>query len=281
MTRPKTIMLVACNVVWLGSAGRAQLAPIPKEARQSWYVDEAKDRCFMSHAVEGGANRRLTVQTYPGSQLYDLVLESDVWPVKEPKLTDSRLELKPVFGQHWYRTLIEPSRDEKGHALKLVGLPGSVLFNLTKATSVEVSNSQMEVSYPVPAGVAEAAKALTDCQVDKMIEWGADSSGFGKGALPVAVRGDPKEWFGFKFFDKPKSYRFAVRMLVSPEGTAESCDYLSSSFSITEQALACQSLMKNAKFKPARSPKGTPVRSVFVIYGNLDKWRVYNHLPED
>lgn len=279
--RLKILVLAAGASAWLCSEIHAQPVPIPEAAKNRWYVDEADTRCFMSHAVEGGANRRLTVLTYPGSQLYDLVLESDVWPVKDPQLTGTRLELKPVHGQHWYTMLVEPSQSASGRSLRLVELPGSFLLDLSRANTLDLFNWQLKFNYPVPAGVAAATKALVDCQVTKMIEWGADPSGFGTGAIPVKVRGDPRSWFGPDFFDKPKSYRLAVRMLVSPEGRVERCDFLRSSVGQKEQASGCKAIIENARFSPARSPKGAPVRSVYVLYGNLERYRMWQHLPDD
>jgi hypothetical protein len=271
--------------VFACAASRIQAQPIeiPQSAKQHWYVDEADSRCFMSHALDGDANSRLTVQTYPGSQLYDVVLESDVWPFKELRFTQtySRLELAPVPGQRSHSTLIEPSRSASGKALRVVELPGSFLLDLTRANTLKLSNLKFELKYNIPVGVAAATNALIDCQVTKMIEWGADPSGFGKGATPVKVRGDPRSWFGLDFFDKPKSYRIAVRMLVSPEGRVESCDFLHSSVSTKEQHMACKAILESARFTPARSPKGTPVRSVYVLYGNLDRYRMWQHLPEN
>jgi hypothetical protein len=265
----------------LGASIHAQPVPIPEAAKQRWYVDEADNLCFMSHAVDGGSNRRLTVLTYPGSQLYDLVLDSDAWPVRDPQLTGSRLELKPVPGQHWYQMLVEPSNSASGRSLRLVELPGSALLDLSKASKLELSNWQLKLDYPIPAGIAEAMKALVDCQLTKMIEWGADPSGFGPGAAPVKVRGEPRSWFGLDFFDKPKSYHLAVRMLVSPDGRVEKCDFLRSSVSKKEQASGCKAILENARFAPARSPKGTPVRSIYVLYGNLERYRMWQHLPDD
>lgn len=279
--RLKIWTMIAGVSACLSSDIYAQSVPIPEAAKQRWYVDEADNRCFMSHAVAGGENRRLTVLTYPGSQLYDLVLESDVWPVKDPQLAGSRLELKPVLGQHWYTMLVEPSDSASGRSLRLVELQGSFLLDLSKANTLELSNWQLKLSYLVPAGVAAATKALVDCQVTKMIEWGADPSGFGTGARPVKVRGDPRSWFGLDFFDKPKSYRLAVRMIVSPEGRVENCDFLRSSVGQKEQASGCKAILENARFAPARSPRGTPVRSVYVLYGNLERYRMWQHLPDD
>ena len=276
-------VLVAGAFACPASSIQAQPIEIPEAAKQRWYVDEADNRCFMSHALDGGANSRLTVETYPGSQLYDLVLESDVWPFKEPRLTHthSRLELRPVPGHHWSSTLIEPSRSASGKSLRLVELPGSFLLDLSRAETLDLSNLKLKLTYPVPSGVSAAAKALVDCQITKLIEWGADPSGFGTGASPLKVRGDPRSWFGLDFFDKPKSYRIAVRMLVSPEGRVERCDFLRSSVSEKEQQSACKAILESARFTPARSPRGTPVRSVYVLYGNLDRYRMWQHLPED
>ena len=265
----------------LSEGTQAQPVPIPEEVKQRWYVDEADDLCFMSHALDGGSNHRLTVQTYPGSQLYDLVLDSDAWPARELQITDSRLELRPIKDLHWHKTLIDPSRSASGKAIRVVELPGSFLLNLAKATSLELSNAQLKLSYAIPTGIAVATNALVECQVMKMIEWGADPSGFGIGATPVKVRGDPREWFGQDFFDKPKSYRIAVRMLVSPDGHVEKCDFLRSSVSEEEKTSACKAILETARFTPARNPKGAPVRSVYVLYGNIDRYRMWQHLPED
>ena len=152
---------------------------------------------------------------------------------------------------------------------------------LSRAQTLELSNLRLKLKYAAPNGVAAATRALVDCQVTKMIEWGADPSGFGDGASPVKVRGDPRSWFGEDFFDKPKSYRIAVRMLVSPEGRVERCDFLRSNVNEKEQSSACGAILKSARFTPARSPKGAPVRSVYVLYGNIDRYRMWQHLPED
>ena len=271
------VSIFAC----LSSHTSAQPVEIPDAAKNKWYVDEAENLCFMSHAINGGSNRRLTVQAYPGSQLYDIVLESDVWPVKNLRLNYSGLELKPLPGQHRPKTYVEPSMSASGRALRLVELQSSILLDLSKAAVLELTDLKFKLSYPVPAGAAAAIKALVDCQITKMIDWGADPSGFGPGASPVKVLGEPRSWFGFQFFDKPKSYRVAVRTIVNPQGRAERCDFLRSSVSQKEQDSACSAILERAQFEPARNAKGVPVRSVYVIHANLVRYRMFQDLPED
>ena len=257
------------------------MAAATPNPNRHWFVDEVGDRCKMSRALSGSLPVIMTVQTYPGSQSYDVLFESSSWPVKQPLTqTHSRIELKPPLRNGWYLTQIESALWGAGTALKMVQLPGSFLLDLSKASTLVLSNWQLRPqTFSIPRGADEAIRALIDCQVSKMIEWGADPSGFGSGALPPRPQGSVSDWLGVDLFRQMKSHRVAVRMLVSPGGKVEQCTFLKSNLGSDAEAEARRSMSKHARFRPARGPNGSNVRSVFVLYFNLEKYDRWEYLP--
>ncbi|HWI75739.1 MAG TPA: energy transducer TonB [Sphingomicrobium sp.] len=99
------------------------------------------------------------------------------------------------------------------------------------------------------------------------------------GSVVAATPVTPLPWFEFrdypmKAFDKNQEGVTRFQLLVSPEGSIESCKVTSSSGHDELDTTTCYLAQKRVKFQPARDAEG---RAVWGIYRSQAVWAIPDH----
>src|SRR5918993_4952093 len=156
------LLLAAVASVFPSVGGAAQMAAATPNPNRHWFLDEDRDRCKMSRAVSGSLPVIMTVQTYPGSQSYDVLFESSSWPVKQtadadaqPDRAEATASKRLVFDADRIGALGRGDSAEDGSATRLIPTRSVESFD---ARAVEWQLRPQ--TFSIPRGADEAIRAL-------------------------------------------------------------------------------------------------------------------------
>jgi len=260
-----SLAIVAC----LASASASAAQQSPPGAK--WLVSGEGIRCTLSRLVqESGPKATIGFRSYPGQGWSEFMLIVDpfhrgVGPAEKLTLT-----LAPG-GQTQTRPAVAiPMEKGGGTALSASYLPGEFLDAYAKAETITVSVGGKAVgTFPVPHAAGAAVEAFNMCKAEKLVEWGADPAGFEAGGRQISPVGDPRQWVTYKDLHLtlplgPNNFGgvAVARLGVAPDGTVDKCDLIYSNHNPVLEATACRTLLKRARFEPAKAADGHPVRSV-------------------
>lgn len=256
----------------LAPAAAAQEAPSPTAQRARWHLDGATSRCVLTRRIDGSpAPATFILRTIPGSRRYELILAGRELPAELRRVGSTmRLLLSP--GGNSYegeaRTIDLPGELDRGVALG--PLPGAFLGELAGSSALRLSaGAGAELgSWRLPAA-ARAAEAFAACEAAKQIEWGADPASVGMGASRPRRAGDASSWvtprdLGLSNALAAAAFTAVFRLVVEPDGRASSCTLLESVTNIAHPGDVCRTLVRRARYEPARDARGTPVRAVAI-----------------
>lgn len=250
----------------------AQTAPASAAANR-WHLDGATDRCVLTRELVGPAGpATFVLRTIPGSGRYEVIVAGK--------------QLSEGFGRRGEVTRIGFTNDEGmveatasaidlpgklGRGLLVGPLSAKFLDGFARGSALRLAGKDgREVgSWTIPTG-AKAAEAMTFCEVEKQVEWGADRAVFAPGATQPRPSNDPKKWVTIRDFGLSQAYTSALytavfRMSVNERGKPDDCKLIEYAGNAPEvRTRLCKALLSSARFEPARDPAGKAVRSIYV-----------------
>jgi hypothetical protein len=244
----------------------------PPSAKSRWHLDGATERCVLTRELEGSpGSATFVLRTVPGSGRYEAVVAS-------PQVTHnygrraSEARIGFGAGEGFAAAAVAVNMPGNlGQGVVVGPLPAGFLTAFRSGSPLRLSDGRGRElgSWTVPAA-ARAAEAVAFCELEKQVEWGADRAAFGPGTIPVQPASDPKQWVSmrdFGLFDLTGSGEFTVlfRMLVDERGAPSNCAVIEMAGNIPEaERRFCNTILRSARYTPAKDVSGKPVRSVAV-----------------
>jgi hypothetical protein len=260
-------LLLACM-----AAPPAWAQPPASPAASRWHLDGATDRCVLTRELQGpGGAATFVLRTIPGSQQYDVILAGEGL---ERSFGRRPGEARIAFGGS-ARAFAAPAAaielpGGRGSGVILSRLPATILSDFAAAPTLRLMDKDGADlgSWTIPIG-AKAAQALSYCETEKQVEWGADRAAFGSGATPPRPLTDPSTWLTMRDFGLATAVgtaRFSAvfRMTVDEKGTATDCQLIESAGNVEIAPTFCRAVLESARYEPARDPGGKPIRSIAV-----------------
>jgi hypothetical protein len=257
----------------------ASLAPVPAIAQPAsagaasrWHLDGATDRCVLTRELRGaGGAATFVLRTIPGSRQYDLILAGE--GLARPfgrRATEARLSFGGDTGVHVAPAAAVELPGGRGSGVILSRLPERFMSEFAAGSTLHLMDKEGAAlgSWSIPIG-AKAAQALSFCETEKQVEWGADRAALAAGATPPRPTTDPKTWvtvrdFGLATSSAPGRFSAVVRMMVDEKGVPSDCRLIESAGNVEIAPTFCRAVRQSARYEPARDPAGKPVRSVAV-----------------
>jgi hypothetical protein len=258
MTLKRSIGWGLVGAVALNSAALAQADPPATGA--SWTLDHSGYDCAIAGKLVGEPPAVVTLRTLPGTGKFDLSLMSKSLPKEVLKARKQvGLKLLPTGWSHLRRSHYALFWED---AVSLPGRPAELLNHFAAAKQVGVLVGDRTVlTYSVLSPKA-ATKALAECEASKLIEAGADAAGFLPGAVRPEALGNKLEWADY-FERMPNIYAMAL-VDIDTNGRASECRVLEMKGRYPRDRL-CKDLLQSARYRPARDPQGSPIRSVVTL----------------
>lgn len=262
---------VALCAAFSATIAAAQPAPAPQAAR--WHLDGATSRCVLTRRLEGTpVPATFVLRTLPGSGRYDVILASPDLPAAirrgDP---DVHISLAPGGAPHARRLAPVELGHGVGEGVIIPSLPGSFAAEFASSTSLSLADEEGRPlgSWTIPLA-GRAAEAFAACEIEKMVDWGADPAGLETGATPPRPQGNADRWVAPRdlgLVDLLASVEVTAifRLVLGPDGRPTACTLLESAGSIPVRQAACGALADRARYEPARDPHGNPVSSVAIF----------------
>ncbi len=272
-------MLVALSMLPANVAAQtvkpAVTLPGPK-----WSVKVAPGRCTLSRSTSGDISAGISLDSYAGSDSYRFSMAAPGMP---RRAAGSYFPVSIVFrgaDRRFDRQAGGIALSKQMTANSVSGLSDDFLAAFAEASSVLIeSKAGSSESFALPSARA-AAKALSTCLADQLIEWGADPAQFlSGGKTPVALT-DRDHWLSnAQMVSLPiTGDRLDARFLtsVSTDGTIETCKRVDTmaTNAVERDAVersACAIMLSKRLFTPAHGPDGKPVRSMATFEINMEK----------
>jgi hypothetical protein len=244
-----------------------------------WHLDGATDRCVLTRQLEGPAGAAtFALRTFPGSGRYEVILAGNRMAERIGRRADARIGFTggPDMVEVAVSGVDLPGQLGRGLLLGPVGRGFVESFAKGSAFRLAGKDGSELGSWTIPSG-AKAAEAMSFCEVEKQVEWGADRAGFAPGATPPRASSNPRTWVTVRDFGLSQAYTSALytavfRMNVNENGRAEGCKLIEYAGNVPEaKTRLCNALMSSARFEPARDAAGKPVRSVFTDAITIEK----------
>jgi hypothetical protein len=270
MSRPRSAaaaLLLACV-----AASPASAQPSAGQPASRWHLDGATDRCVLTRELQGPAGAATFVlRTIPGSKRYDVILARDGLASRfGRRASEARLVVGAKGAVHAAPAAAVELPGSRGSGVILSSLPDRFVSEFGAGSTLRLMDKEgAELgSWTIPIG-AKAAEALSFCETEKQVEWGADRSGLQPGATPPRPLTDPGSWvsirdFGLVHATSPGRFSALVRMIVDENGTPSDCKLLESAGNVEIAPTICRALLEEARYEPAREPGGKAVRSVAI-----------------
>ncbi len=241
----------------------APATPLVLGPSSPWNVDYAPDSCRLVRLFgEGEDQHYLAFQQYSPSKVFGLT-------VAGPGFKKFRSLEKTMINFHEAQAEEEPVQPE-GEPPKAPG-PGVPALDLAQGKQVQfVTLRQGKHEVRLDTGRLDQAFAvLNQCTLDLVRDWGLDPERHVTAQTrpfwnnqDVIVKRIQRE-YPAEAARIGEQGIMRMRVIVSAEGTVESCRILKSTQTEELDSPACK-MMKNATFDPARDAAGVPFRSYFV-----------------
>jgi TonB family protein len=282
----RTILAIAALTTAL-SASPAQAAPVVVQPSSPWNVDFAEDKCRLTRTFGEGDQRHFLAfqQFWPASEVgltvagpafnrfrslarTEVRLFEDQQPMRTTPFTGS----VEGFGTGViFSTLRLDTGQPEANKLGETGQPGLPQMDLAfaqKVQFVELQQGGRAVRLETGA-MDEAFKVLNQCTLELLRDWGLDPE------RHLTAQSKPR-WtneaalvrkivanYPRDALVQGEQAILRMRVIVSPEGTVESCTLIKATNTIRLDSPACE-VMQRAQFEPARDANGQPFRSLFA-----------------
>ena len=271
-----TISAGAGAAMLLASPGfPAAAQPAAQPAR--WHVDGATNRCVLSRRLQGTPSpATFVLRTIPGSGRYELILAGRELPAEARReRRDSRVMLAPagISYEGPSRSVELPGELERGVAFG--PFPAALTEQIAATSTLRLADGTgAELgSWAIPSA-ARAIEALAYCEAEKRIEWGADPASVEPGSTAARPVGQPSAWvmprdLGLAQATASAVFTAVYRLMIGPDGQPTSCTQLEVVTNIAQPGDVCRTLIRRARYEPARSAAGAAVASAAIHYVSL------------
>jgi len=265
----------AAVLLAFGSPTSLPAQPGPTGAAPArWHLDGATNRCVLSRQLEGTPGAiTFVLRTIPGSNRYDIILAG----AGIERLIGRGETVRLAFARGF-----EEAITFEGPASR-VDLPGALSRGLSigpfthevseafgRATALRLSDREgREIgSWALPI-TARAAAVVAECQVAKLVDWGADRAGFESGATPPQPITAPRTWLSIRDFGlanalAPATYTAVFRLVLDAGGRPTACTLIEFAGNLDIEPEFCRAIVRSARYRPARDPRGVAIPSVAV-----------------
>lgn len=270
---------------YFATAALLALAPVPLAAQpaqpepsadsqpQRWHLDGATSRCVLSRRLAGEpVPATFILRTIPGSGRYDLILASPDLPSEIRRLRSrSRLtvSLHPAGIAVETRAATIELATALGEGVAIGPLPADFLpaFQRTATLALSGEDGREIARWAVPAA-ARAAEAVSYCEAEKLVEWGADPAGLEPGATRPQPADNSESWLtprqlGLHDILASFAYTAVYRLGLDADGRVSDCTLIESAGNV-DLGHSCQVLTRVARYTPARDSAGNAIRSVAI-----------------
>lgn len=232
-----------------------------------WNLEVETGHCTLSRRLSEPDGALVQIKSETGIDRYLLTIATSgmrSWPKEGIARGVVRLDgavIDEEYGGFW------PGED--GFKVRyVVGLPGETLARLSGGKEIALVAGRRRTKPIALDGAANAIAALRQCEVDELIEEGADPAQFAPGGKPAKVPAErdlvPQSVMRTIRFPgvpiKPLHY-----LLLSDTGVVEKC---SAAFGIPDsdfEQVVCRYLIGRKVTDPARDPAGRAVRGVIGV----------------
>jgi hypothetical protein len=280
----RTFAAVAAAFLAQQSAVQAQPAVAQPAPAARWSVDGASGRCAITRPVQSPFPATLVVRAWPTVGSFELMLISKDLP--KGLRTDGQqlqIDFAPNGARHASPAVLFELDPAVGKALAADMLPPQFLEDFGESQSLTLSVRGTTVGSFAYSGAAKVVAAFGQCSAAKLIEWGADPAAFGPGGTHARPIGDSSKWVGPGDLRESSnksgsaSAMVVARLAVAADGKVDDCTVLETNRQ-SFGAAACRSLLKRARFEPARNAEGQGVRTVVL---HTMRWGWENRLSPD
>ncbi|WP_197273774.1 energy transducer TonB [Porphyrobacter sp. AAP60] len=281
----RTILALAALAITATPAFGAE--PVVVQPSSAWNLDYADDKCMLTRLFgDGDSTHFLAFQQY--------------WPAREAGVTVAgpsfsrfrslaRTEVRFFDGHQPFRTtpftgsvggfgtgvifsnLRPGSGEPEANKLGETGQPGLPQLDVNfgqQMQFVELQQGGRTVRLQTGA-MDEAFKALNQCTLDLLGEWGLDperhltaqskARWLNEEALVRKILSSyPRDALA-----QGEQAIMRMRVIVTAEGAVESCTLIKATNTIRLESSVCD-VMQRARFEPARDANGQPFRSLFA-----------------
>ena len=253
----------------LAAAAAPAAAQPPAQPQARWHLDGATNRCVLTRRLDGSpAPATFVLRTIPGSGVYDVMLAGRELPgeIRRARRQTS-IALAPGGKPHAARATTIDLGGDLGQAIAIGPLPADFAADFARAQTLALADQGRALgTWTIPAAAA-AARAFASCEAEKQVDWGADPAAVAPGATPPRPLGDSHGWLSLRDLGLADSLGTAAiaavfRLVIDAQGRATACTILESAGNVQLPAAACRSLVRRARYEPARDPSGNPVTSV-------------------
>lgn len=258
----------AIAVLLTPSSAMAQ-ASAPADQRPKWAVQIAPGECTLLRTTGGSEPSLLRLKTKVGTERYWLALAGkDVRAVSGMMPEHVELRVDGKVAAKRFGSQSNQSASGFNRLYHVSGIAREAIDAVARGETLEVRASSGKVATIGLAGGAKAFAAFRTCEVDQLIEWGADPAQFEPGgSAPVIKDRDqlvPQELFR-QIKTSGRSIQPEHHLIVSAEGVVEKC---AATYGIPDsnmEQIVCTYLTGRKIGQPARDPSGKAVRGVVTV----------------
>lgn len=240
-----------------------------------WKWRPGNINCILRQDV--GQGRFLDVGTRPGSNNISIrIVDTDARTRQSKPISGIKLVLAPG-GLLTRDGFIEANKDPIGRTAYIFLTSGD-LSALTGTTAIEASHADFG-SYSIAVQSIDAAvDAIRTCDDRRMSEWGVDPAMWRALAASPIPATPAVKWFSWTDYpDRQKIYKddieVVARLDVAADGSVSKCTVVNRPPEEFVPA-ACNALMRNASFQPARDAKGQAVAAPYLFHVSFAAYRL-------
>lgn len=242
----------------------AQSAPAQSQIVWKWVPNP--NSCLLRQ--EAGNGRFLDVGGRPGFKDLGVSVIDTNARIRSPKTLNS-VQLSFSAGESSsVKALLWASRDPIGRSFGIM-LDRGARAKFLNASAMTLAHDDVgTVKVPIRSPAA-ALEAVQTCEDRKMTEWGIDPAAWRELSATPEPATPVEKWFSWLDYpDRAKIYKndisVVARLDVAADGSVLKCTVVNRPPSEFVPA-ACNALMKNSKFHPARDAQGRPAPAPYIF----------------
>lgn len=256
----KSAVFQLLALAMLGSS--AEAAKGPRVPPGKWAIDYQKDYCVLSRdGLAGEAG--IAFRTRPFSDEQNLLLYVPRTGEKERSVRGRVRIGSGESGPERWIGIGEPPKQ-----LKLIDttISSDELASTANASSIRVAGEGLDVTVPLPL-IGKAMAALRECEVHLAGRWGVAAVDMKAWSKPPRAEGDLRSLFWSEDYSKVAMMTSGgVRAVleIDERGGMTDCRIVQSSRVRWVDVKVCDTLRKEARFRPAIDASGKAVKGKFA-----------------
>lgn len=252
-----------------------QVPAAPLQPIGRWVVEYADNTCHVARRF-GTPEKpvQLSLKILPGRGINEIVLNEPV-DGKAPMKTGNMIITAVPGGEPMTVSAMSGSV-EPGSRLLFGNLSSDGLAALEQADTITFAYGGKTISLAT-RGLKNALAATIACEDDLLRAWGLDAAAYRSIAVRPKSTGSPWNWVRSEDYPdvrygSEKGGAVGVRLDLDTTGKVKACTVLTSSTSKELDEVTCKSVLRRARYTPARSADGTPVETFTVLRYRWHRW---------